>query len=79
MVKPDPPDRRPPLAVAMHWVTQVSTISLEMALPPVLGHWADSRWGTGPWLVSVGAIFGFAVAMLQLLKLAGNSDKSRKK
>ena len=60
-------DDRPPMVVAMRWVQQITSIAVEMALPAFLGHLADQRWGTEPWLVGVGALFGFAVAMVHLL------------
>jgi F0F1-type ATP synthase assembly protein I len=63
-------DGRPPMVAAMRWVQQITSIAVEMALPAFLGHLADERWGTEPWLVGVGALFGFAVAMLHLLSLA---------
>ncbi len=62
-------DGRPPMVIAMWWVHQITTIAVEMALPAGLGHWADTHWGTEPWLVGVGALLGFAVAMLHLLRL----------
>jgi F0F1-type ATP synthase assembly protein I len=58
------------MVVAMRWVHQITSIALEMALPALLGHWLDQRWGTEPWLVAVGAVLGFAVAMVHLLALA---------
>lgn len=68
-------NRRPPMADAMRWVHQITSIALEMVLPPLLGYFADERWKTGPWLVVVGALSGFAVAMVQLLKLAKQSGR----
>lgn len=65
-----PKDDRPPMVVALQWVQQIITIALEMALPAWLGQWLDKRWGTTPWLVSVGAVFGFSSAMVHLLALA---------
>ena len=54
---------------AMQWVTQITTVSLEMALPPSLGYWADKHWQTEPWLVSLGAVLGFWVGMRHLLQM----------
>lgn len=65
-----PNDDRPPVVVAMQWVHRITSISLEMVLPAWLGHWLDQRWGTNPWLVSLGAVFGFTAAMVHLLKLS---------
>ena len=39
-------DRRPPLAVAMEWVSQITTVVAEMVLPGLAGQWLDRRWGT---------------------------------
>lgn len=45
------------------------TISLEMIVPTAIGYYLDQRWGTGVIFVVVGAIFGFATALLSLLSL----------
>jgi len=41
-----------------------------MALPPGVGWWLDERFATSPWLMIVGVLLGFSVAMLELLKFA---------
>ncbi len=66
------PQRRQPsgLAAGMYWATRISTIGFEMAVPPAIGFWLDERYGTAPWLVLLGACLGFAVAMLDIVKLA---------
>jgi F0F1-type ATP synthase assembly protein I len=64
------------LVVAIEWVQQITTISLEMALPAGLGYWLDGRWGTGPWLVSIGALLGFVVGMRHLLQLAARGRRN---
>ena len=64
------------LAAAMRWVQLVTTVALEMALPPGLGHWLDQQWGTSPWLVCVGAVLGFATGMRHLLQLVGSGRGS---
>ena len=46
-----------------------------MAVPPLAGWWADSRWGTDPWLLIVGAGFGFLSGMLAILKLSSSFEK----
>lgn len=65
------------MVVAMVWVNRLTTISLEMVLPAVLGNWADHRWGTKPVFVAIGAILGFSVAMWHLLKIANRSNDGR--
>ena len=67
-------DGRPPMVVAMQWVSQLTTVSLEMALPAGLGYLADKRWETEPWLVSIGALFGFIVGMRHLLQIVAKKQ-----
>jgi F0F1-type ATP synthase assembly protein I len=57
------------------------TISLEMAIPPVLGIWLDRRLGTVALFLIVGCVLGMTVAGLQLMKIAqtGSSrDETRR-
>lgn len=76
-VVPSPPDdRRPPMVVAMQMVSRITTVSLIMVLPAVAGHWCDGKWGTGPWLVSAGAILGMTAGMYHLLQFTGEERKS---
>lgn len=67
---------RPPLVTAYRWVSQITTVSLEMVLPAVLGDWLDKRWGTAPWLVVVGAMLGFATGMRHLLQMVKGSSQT---
>ncbi len=70
-----PSDNRPPIAVAMEWASRVTTASLAMALPALGGHWLDSKWGTSPWLLVVGAGLGFLVGFRELLRLSKQSSR----
>ena len=72
-------DSRVPLAEAMYWVSMVSTVGLELAIPAGVGVWLDRQWGTSPWLVMLGALVGFATAMGHLLRLAQASDMRDKR
>lgn len=76
---PSENDDRPPMVVGMQWVQQITSIAIEMALPAWLGRLADQRWGTEPWLVSVGAVLGFAAAMVHLIAIAKRSGRSDRK
>ena len=58
------------LAVGMYWATRISSIGFAMVVPTVVGYWLDSKWGTSPWLVLMGASLGFATAMLDVARLA---------
>ena len=74
-VVPDQSDDRPPMAVAMQWVSQITTVALEMVLPAVLGLWVDGKWNTEPWFLICGAVGGFALGMWHLLQMAKTSEK----
>ena len=71
-------DSEPPMAVAAYWVSRVTNISLEMVLPAGLGFWLDRRWGTEPWLLSVGACLGMVVAMVSLVRLSQQASLKAK-
>ena len=66
------PDNRPPMASAMRWVSTATTVSLEMAIPAVVGVWLDRRLDTSPWLTVIGAVLGLGAGMSHLLKIAGS-------
>lgn len=59
----------------MYWASRISSISLQMVLPPLVGWWADRQWGTSPWLLIVAAVVGFASGMLAILKLERSFDR----
>ncbi len=65
----DSSDDRSALAHAMVWTSRITTISMEMVVPGLVGLWVDRQLGTGPWLLIVGVIIGFFVGMWQLVKL----------
>jgi F0F1-type ATP synthase assembly protein I len=52
------------------WASRVSTLAGQAVVPPVLGYWADSRWGTTPALVIVGGVLGFALLMYEVMRLS---------
>ena len=73
MTRPEP---RSPLSVGMEWASRVTTIGLEFALPPLLG--ALPRPAAGDrarWLTLVGAVLGFAVGMMHILRIAREASK----
>jgi hypothetical protein len=41
-------DDRPPMVVGMYWAQQITSISIEMALPAWAGHWADNAGEQSP-------------------------------
>ncbi len=62
-----PGDSRPP------WL-RYSGLGLELAgavaLCTLLGWWIDGRFGTAPWGVLIGALFGMAGGMFNLVRVA---------
>src|SRR5262245_20624385 len=74
MAAPDR-DKRPPMAVAVELASQVISVALMMALPALLGYWADQKVGSSPWLVVTGALVGLAAGMTQILRGMGGSKK----
>lgn len=52
------------------------TVGLEFALPALLGSVLDRRWGTLPLATVVGAVLGFAVGMMHILRIAREGSGS---
>jgi ATP synthase protein I len=46
-------------------------------VPGALGWWLDRKFGTGPWLMLVGGIFGFGAGFYRLMKTV--TDANRRK
>jgi hypothetical protein len=75
-VKKDRPNTDP-LALAVQWVTKITTVALEMALPAVGGGYLDARFGTKHWALA-GLVLGFVVGMwhlLQMTKVSGGGKQ----
>jgi ATP synthase protein I len=54
----------------MMWVSRVTTVGLEFALPALLGNYLDVRWHTKPAATLIGLVLGFAVGMMHILRFA---------
>lgn len=65
-----PNDNRPPLAIAAHWVSQVTGVGITIILPVLIGRYLDQRWGTTAWTL-VGAVLGPILGFWRLLTLTG--------
>ncbi len=65
----NPSDDRPPMVVAAEWVSRITTIALEMALPGVLGLWIDKKAGTLPLFLVLGAVFGMTTGLIHLVRM----------
>jgi hypothetical protein len=60
---------RSPAAEAYHWVSIVTTITLEMVLPAYGGSLLDKHWSTGSTMTTIGACLGMLVAITHLLQI----------
>ena len=53
----------------MGFYISLAQVGMEMAVPPAIGVWLDSRFGWQPWGVIVGAVLGFTAGILHLIQL----------
>ena len=64
---------RSPYAVGYEWSVKISTIGMEMALPPVFGMWLDSKCGTLVLFTLLGAALGMTTALIHLIRIGKNT------
>jgi hypothetical protein len=57
---------RPPMTVAMEWVSRILAVVVVMIGPGLLGIWLDHRWGTG-FLTLLGFALGLTGGTAYLL------------
>jgi len=69
-----PSDDRSPWVLVSQWTSRLTSIALEMALPPLGGVWLDRKFGTVPVFMVVGMLVGFAVAMIHLFQMSRSGD-----
>jgi len=80
MVTKSPHNRDPsPVAKGMIWAHRITTISLEMVGPGILGYWLDEKYNTKPWLFLGGTVFGFSLALYHLVRIGQDSSDNSKK
>jgi F0F1-type ATP synthase assembly protein I len=72
------PDGRSPQARGYVIASRVTSIGMQMALPPAIGWWVDRQLNTAPCFVVVGAVFGFVVALLELVRFAKENTGSKR-
>lgn len=53
----------------------MTTIALEMVLPPVIGLWIDRQLGTVMVFLVLGAILGMTTGILHLVRLAASLER----
>lgn len=65
----NPPEKLPPTAEAMRWVSRITAVSLEMVLPGLAGFWLDSKIGTKVVFMLMGFGVGMTLAMIHLMAM----------
>jgi len=58
----------------MEWVTKITTVGLEMALPAIGGAYLDQRLRSKYWAL-IGLVFGVVVGMWHLLQMTRPTAK----
>lgn len=58
------------MSAGLQWATTITTIGMEMAVPPLVGVYFDGKFGTAPLWTVLLAVLGFLVAMRHLWQLA---------
>ncbi len=64
-----PPDDRSAMALAMAWSSRITTVSVEMVLPAMLGYWIDQRLGTVMVFLVLGAALGLTGGIWHLIRM----------
>lgn len=74
-----PPDRQPPMATAMRWVSEITSGGLMLALPCLGGWWLDGWLRSAPWCLIVGGFLGLILSFLHLMRITGALKSGPKK
>lgn len=61
------------MALALDWVSRITTIALMMVLPGIAGYWVDGKLGTRALFALLGFGLGMFVGMWQLIKQTRNA------
>lgn len=75
MSRPDEP--RSNLSVGIGWASRVTTVGLEFVVPALLGVLLDRQLGTSPLALLTGAVLGFAIGMVHILRIAREGDQGQ--
>jgi F0F1-type ATP synthase assembly protein I len=63
------------MAIAAMWTSRITTVSLEMVLPGLLGLWIDNKLGTKILFAIVGFALGMVLGLRHLLTMTRSSTK----
>lgn len=67
---------RSPIAAAMAWASRITSVSLEMVVPGLLGYWLDGRIGTTAVFTVGGFAIGMVLGIFHLVRLGKTSNRS---
>lgn len=70
-------DDRSPMAKALSKVTEITTISLMMIVPAMIGYFVDQYFDMLPLFTVIGAVFGMGGAIWQLIAFVSSQEKSK--
>lgn len=73
----DDRDGRSSVARGYVLANRVTSIAMQMAIPPAIGWWADTKLNTGPWLLILGAGLGLTISLYELVRLGNESNKGK--
>lgn len=62
-------DDRSLMAKAMSWSAMITSIAVEMSVPPLVGLWIDQKLRTRVVFVLLGAVLGMTVGLVHLIRL----------
>lgn len=71
-------DDRSPTAKALSKVSQITSISLMMIIPAIVGYFIDQRLSTLILFTALGLMVGMAAAIWQLVKFVAMEDRLSK-
>jgi len=72
---PDGENKPPPTVVAARWATRITTVSLMMVVPGLIGYWVDLQLGIKPALTITGFALGMTAGMYQLIRMTSPPTK----
>jgi F0F1-type ATP synthase assembly protein I len=68
---------RSSLSVGLEWATRITSVGLEFVVPALLGALLDGWAGTSPAALLVGAVLGFGVGMMHVLRIAREGTRPK--
>jgi F0F1-type ATP synthase assembly protein I len=70
-------DGRHPVALALEWISKITTVVGMMVVPAVVCWLVDRKFGLNNYLMFGGLVFGFVIGLTYLLRLAKASNRSK--